>query len=119
VQGENLMRHSYDDEDDFTDDEYEPQEQDTEPPRSLRRLPGAEVVVYKDYHVIALMPEEAPKFQSELYRLFSPITVKKEQVHDDIEHRSYFGRCRNCDEEHYLGTIILRCDEVEMIYARV
>ena len=71
------------------------------------------------YFVVERPIEELPTFQSHIYQLYSPIAIHERIVSDDISHRLYFGKCQNCNEEHFLGTLVMRCHEPIQLYARV
>jgi hypothetical protein len=62
---------------------------------------------------------ELPTFTSQIYQWYSPISVQELIITDDISHRQYYGKCRRCSEDHYLGTLVLKCDEPVQLYARV
>ena len=71
------------------------------------------------YFVMERPIEELPTFQSHIYRLYSPIAIQERMVNDDISHRMYFGKCKSCEEQHYLGTLVMRCHEAVQLYARI
>ncbi len=71
------------------------------------------------YFVVERPIEELPTFQSHIYNLYFPIAVHEQTVTDDISHRVYYGKCQNCSEEHYLGTVVMQCHEPLKLYARV
>ncbi len=71
------------------------------------------------YFVVERPVEELPAFQSYIYRAYSPIHVEQRVITDDISHRMYYGQCQSCSENHYLGTLVTKCDEPLRLYARV
>ena len=71
------------------------------------------------YFVMERPIEELPTFQASIYHVYSPITVQERLVSDDICHRMYYGKCQNCTQEHYLGTLVTVCNEPYKLYARI
>lgn len=71
------------------------------------------------YFVMERPIEELPTFQASIYHVYFPITIQNTTISDDITHRMYYGKCRNCAEEHYLGTVVMKCDEPMKLFARI
>ena len=71
------------------------------------------------YFVVERPVEELPTFQSHIYRLYSPIAIQERIVTDDISHRLYYGKCKNCEENHYLGTLVMNGHDPAKLYARI
>ena len=71
------------------------------------------------YFIMERPIEELPMFQSHIYNVYSPISIHERVISDDLTHREYYGQCKHCSEEHFLGTLITVCNEPVKLYARI